>query len=399
MTIREIKTNKKQYLSLLLLADEQENMIDRYLERGTMYVLEDDGVKAECVVTDEGNGILEIKNIATAPEHQGQGYGKALIDFVAKKYSGAFSILQVGTGDSPMTIPFYEKCGFVRSYVIPNFFVDNYDHPIIEDGVQLVDMIYLRRSLKKEQISAWKAEEEIAHIHGWDFSHIDGRYTEQDDLPWDYRAVIEDYLTPDMKILDIDTGGGEFLLALNHPHENTAAMENYPPNVDLCKEVLLPLGIDFRPGDGKEKLPFDDGSFDMVINRHGDFNAEEIHRVLKPGGLFITQQVGAENDRELVELLCGETQIPFPEQYLELTSRKFREAGFAILRGEECFRPIRFFDVGALVWFARIIQWEFPDFSVDTHLENLLNAQKVLEERGSIDGSIHRFLLVAQKQE
>ena len=248
-----------------------------------------------------------------------------------------------------------------------------------------------------ELIKSWKAEEEIAYIHGWVFSHIDGRYTEQDDLPWDYRAVIEEYLAPDMKILDIDTGGGEFLLSLNHPHENTAAMENYPPNVELCKEVLLPLGIDFRAGDGKDKLPFEDGRFDMVINRHGDFRAEEINRVLKPGGLFITQQVGAENDRELVALLCGETEIPFPEQYLELTSRKLKDVGFAILRGEECFRPIRFFDVGALVWFARIIQWEFPDFAIDTHINNLLNAQKILEEQGCINGSIHRFLLVAQK--
>ena len=250
----------------------------------------------------------------------------------------------------------------------------------------------------KELIKSWKAEEEIAHIHGWDFSHIDGRYTEQDDLPWDYRAVIEKYLRPDMKLMDIDTGGGEFLLSLNHPYENTAAMENYPPNVELCKEVLLPLGVDFRSGDGKGKLPFDDGSFDMVIDRHGDFNAEEIARVLKPGGLFITQQVGAENDRELVTLLCGETEMPFPEQYLTLSSRKFEEAGFQILRGEEHFGPIRFFDVGALVWFARIIQWEFPDFSVDTHLENLLRAQRILEEHGSIDGSIHRFLLVARKE-
>ena len=246
-------------------------------------------------------------------------------------------------------------------------------------------------------IENWKAEEQIAHIHGWDFSHIHGRYTEQDDLPWDYRAVIEEYLHPEMKILDIDTGGGEFLLSLNHPHKNTSATENYPPNVELCKKVLLPLGIDFRPGDGKGKLPFDDSSFDMVINRHGAFNAEEICRVLKPGGLFITQQVGAENDRELVELLCGQTALPFPDQYLKITIDRFSQTGFEILDGRECFRPIRFYDVGALVWFARIIQWEFPDFSVDTHLENLLNAQRILEESGSIDGSIHRFLLVAQK--
>ncbi len=147
MEIKEIREKKKQFLPLLLLADEQEDMIDRYLDRGTMYVLYEDGVKCECVVTDEGDGILEIKNIATEPESQGKGYGKALIDFIAAKYKGTFSVLQVGTGDSPLTIPFYEACGFVRSHRIKNFFTDHYDHPIYECGVQLVDMIYLRREL------------------------------------------------------------------------------------------------------------------------------------------------------------------------------------------------------------------------------------------------------------
>ena len=147
MKIREVNENKKQFISLLLLADEQESMVDHYLEKGTMYVLEDGNVKAECVVTDEDNGILEIKNIAVDPQNQGQGYGKALIDFLASKYADEYSILQVGTGDSPLTIPFYEKCGFVRSHNIPNFFTDNYDHPIYEGGVQLIDMIYLQRCL------------------------------------------------------------------------------------------------------------------------------------------------------------------------------------------------------------------------------------------------------------
>ena len=147
MKIREVNENKKQFIALLLLADEQENMIDHYLEKGTMYVLEDGNVKAECVVTDEDNGILEIKNIAVDPQNQGKGYGKALIDFLASKYADEYSILQVGTGDSPLTVPFYEKCGFVRSHNIPNFFTDNYDHPIYECGVQLIDMVYLQRCL------------------------------------------------------------------------------------------------------------------------------------------------------------------------------------------------------------------------------------------------------------
>lgn len=147
MKIIEVTENKKQYLDLLLLADEQEDMIDRYLDKGRMYVLDDNGSKCECVVTDEGNGVLEIKNIATVPEYQGKGYAKTLIDFLVKEYSGKYSVLQVGTGDSPLTIPFYEKCGFVRSHSIPNFFTNNYDHPIFECGVQLVDMIYLQRKL------------------------------------------------------------------------------------------------------------------------------------------------------------------------------------------------------------------------------------------------------------
>ena len=145
MEIIEIKENKKDYLDLLLLADEEEDMIDRYLDNGKMYVLDDNGVKCECVITDEGNSVLEIKNIATVTNDQGKGYAKAVIHFIIEKYREQYAVLQVGTGDSPLTIPFYEKCGFVRSHIIPNFFTDHYDHPIYECGVQLVDMVYLQR--------------------------------------------------------------------------------------------------------------------------------------------------------------------------------------------------------------------------------------------------------------
>lgn len=147
MEIRNVEKDKKQHLELLLLADEQEDMIDRYLERGTMYVLEDGGVRAECVVTDEGDGILELKNIAVQPDAQGRGYGKALIDFLIRTYKEQYAVLQVGTGDSPSTIPFYESCGFRRHHLVKNFFTDHYDHPIYECGVPLVDMVYLQRAL------------------------------------------------------------------------------------------------------------------------------------------------------------------------------------------------------------------------------------------------------------
>ena len=148
MNIFEVKADKKQYLPLLLLADEQEDMIDRYLERGTMYALKDGAsVRAVCVVTDEGESTLELKNLAAAPEYQRRGYGRRLVDFLAEAYRGQYRRLLVGTGDSPLTIPFYEACGFRRSHRVKNFFIHHYDHPIFEGGVQLVDMIYLSKPL------------------------------------------------------------------------------------------------------------------------------------------------------------------------------------------------------------------------------------------------------------
>ena len=140
--------NKRDYISLLLLADEQENMIDRYLDRGTMYVLEDGGiVKGECVVTDEGGGVLEIQNLAIAEEYQRQGYGKALIEFIADRYKNQYEVLQVGTGDGPLTVPFYENCGFTKHHIRKNYMVDYYDNPIYEGGRQLIDKVYLWRRL------------------------------------------------------------------------------------------------------------------------------------------------------------------------------------------------------------------------------------------------------------
>lgn len=147
MQITKVTHNKKRYLPLLLLADEEEKMLDRYLERGTMYVLDDGGVKAECIVTDEGGGILEFKNLATLPQFQRRGYAKALVRFIEAEYKNSFKILQVGTGDSPATLPFYQKLGFTRSHIIKNFFTDNYSHPIYDGGVLLKDMVYLRKQL------------------------------------------------------------------------------------------------------------------------------------------------------------------------------------------------------------------------------------------------------------
>jgi len=243
----------------------------------------------------------------------------------------------------------------------------------------------------------WKNEEKIAHMEGWDFSHISNRYAEEDDLPWNFKKIIESYLTDDMNLLDMETGGGEFLLELHHPNSNTSAIEGFAPNVEICKNRLLPLGINFKEADGSGILPFEQSHFDLVTNRHGDYNVAELKRVLKPNGIFLTQQVGAENDLELIRLLQPEIHdLAFPKQYLEVRKNELEEHGFEILECQEAFRPIKFFDIGALVWFAKIIEWEFPNFQVDKYLPNLFKAQQILERDGAVEGRIHRFYLAAR---
>lgn len=150
MYIVQITEKKKQYLDLLLLADEQEEMIDRYLERGDMFVLQDEHKKAiaVAVVTVEGDNVVELKNLAVLKEEQGKGYGKRMIEYVCKFYSEKYRILFVGTGDVDVTVGFYKHCGFTYSHRVKNFFIENYDHPIYEDGVQLKDMVYLGRFSK-----------------------------------------------------------------------------------------------------------------------------------------------------------------------------------------------------------------------------------------------------------
>lgn len=242
----------------------------------------------------------------------------------------------------------------------------------------------------------WLDEEKRAKVHGWDFSVIEDRY-ESMNPPWDYRSLIEKYLQPTDKLLDIDTGGGEFLLSLNHDYKLMSATEGYPPNVKLCQETLTPLGIDIRATDGSGKLPFDDAVFDIVINRHGLFNIAEIKRVLKPGGIFITQQVGAENDREFVEMLLPSLPLPFPKQYMAHATAEAIAEGFTILEQAEAHMPIRFYDVCALVWFAKVIQWEFIDFSVEKCLENLYHLEEEVKTQGYIEGRGHLYMIVWRK--
>jgi len=147
MRIEKITHNKKQYLDLLLLADEQEDMIDRYLATGDMFALYDDDLKSVCVVVAIDGDTCELKNIATYKKYQGRGYAKSLIKFISDFYKNDYKTMIVGTGEVPTILSFYKSCGFEKSHSIKNFFTDNYDHPMFEEGIQLIDMVYLKKDL------------------------------------------------------------------------------------------------------------------------------------------------------------------------------------------------------------------------------------------------------------
>lgn len=250
---------------------------------------------------------------------------------------------------------------------------------------------------KQELKNKWLEEENISHIKGWDFSHINNRYEEENKLPWNYESIIKKYLHNDMKLLDYDTGGGEFLLSLNHPYDNTYATEGFKPNVKYCESIFNSLGVHFKECSDCNNIPFDNDFFDIIINRHGDFSPKEMYRLLKKDGLFITQQVGENNDRDLVEFVLPEVEKPFPGLNLENQKKLFIKAGFEVIEAGEYYGPIKFYDVGAFVWFARIIEWEFPGFTVNKCFNKLLELQKQIDEKGYIEGTIHRYMLVLKK--
>jgi len=250
-------------------------------------------------------------------------------------------------------------------------------------------------TVHEELRKKWLSEESVA-FHGWDFSHLDGR-TEAETLPWDYREIITRYLRHEYRLLDMGTGGGEFLLSLNHPPLNTCVTEAYLSNYRLCVEQLAPLGITVRQISYDEIIPYGDEEFDIVLNRHTSFDAHEVFRVLKPNGVFITQQVGEENNRALSKFLIDGFKPPFIHHNLATNHSLLHDAGFTVLQSGECYPSLKFFDIGAIVYFAKIIEWEFPGFSVQRCFDALLGLQEIIEEKAFVESRGHRFYLVCNK--
>jgi SAM-dependent methyltransferase len=198
-------------------------------------------------------------------------------------------------------------------------------------------------------------------------------------------------------MLDMDTGGGEVLSSFMPLPQNTYATEGYAPNVPVAKNRLEPLGVKVVQVWGNDIPPFDDAYFDLVTNRHGSYIAQELQRILKSGGIFITQQVGGENNFKLNQLLQEKPEFMYSNWTLDLAVKQLTEAGFQILEQKNEYPETTVTDIGAIVFHLKVIQWQITDFSVEKYYDKLVKIHNMIQETGSLKIKSHRFLIVAKK--
>lgn len=240
------------------------------------------------------------------------------------------------------------------------------------------------------------AEALAQEFSGWDFNYTAKRWIESP-TSWNYPDLVRRHIQPEIVMLDMDTGGGEVMSSFQPLPRCTYATEGYPPNVPVAKNRLEPLGVKVVQLYGDDPLPFKDRLFDLVTNRHGSFIATELQRVLQSGGIFITQQVGGENNFQLNELIQEKPEFQFSYWTLDLATKQLTDAGFQILDQREEFPETIVMDVGALVFHLKIISWQIADFSVEKYYDKLVRIHNMIQENGDLRIKSHRFLIVAKK--
>lgn len=231
---------------------------------------------------------------------------------------------------------------------------------------------------------------------GWDFSFLGDRW-KTNEPSWDYPALAHNYMGGVTSMLDQDTGGGELLSTLAPFPLHTWATESYPPNISVAKGHLEPLGVHVISDYSDAAIPLPDACLDLVLNRHGSYSEGEILRLLKPGGIFLTEQVGGRNDIRLNELLQDKVEFEYSYWTKDLIAGRLKDAGFDLLTVKEEFPIAEFADIGAVVFYLRIISWQVAGFNVDKYHDKLLALHRDILAHGPPQVHDHRILVEARK--
>ncbi|WP_457557889.1 class I SAM-dependent methyltransferase [Candidatus Harpocratesius sp.] len=252
-------------------------------------------------------------------------------------------------------------------------------------------------ALEKEPLFRYLQAEYEREFIGWDFSELKEKIIE-DPLSWDYQSIITSYFSQTHSMLDMGTGGGEFLSSL-HPNlpPNTKATEGFENNIKIARSRLIPLGIEVSFIKDDSHLPYQDNYFDLIINRHESYNAQEIYRILKPGAFFITQQVGGKNELDLNRALGSTVGFDMEFWTLDYAVKELIDTGFSIDLQLEEFPFMHYKEIGALVYYLKAVPWQIPDFSVEKYYTSLKQVHQIIEKQGEFKVAAHRFLIVAKK--
>lgn len=240
-------------------------------------------------------------------------------------------------------------------------------------------MVVMTASL--DLLTSWRAEER-SQPDGWDFSSLNGRMTESSE-PWDFAAIYRDNLRDRDHVLDIGTGGGEYLLRFaDLLPVDTVATEGWSQNVPVARANLAAYRIQVveyaAPEDEPDsvRMPFADDRFDLVLNRHESYSALELARVIEPGGTFVTQQVASDECGELDEIF-GDARPRPPDVRLDSARAALEAAGFEVTESAETRGEYVFDDVASLIAYWQLVSWETPDdFSVDNYAHTLLDLHR-----------------------
>jgi len=239
------------------------------------------------------------------------------------------------------------------------------------------------------------ARDAAAPFEGWDFSYLKDRLVE-DEPPWDYPHLARSAVARSTDVLDVATGGGErFAELAPFPHRATA-VEGHAPNLPIARRRLEPLGVAVLEASTRSGMPFADGAFDLVLNRHGGYRSAEMHRVLRPGGRFLTQQVAGDNLADLTAVFAA--SLPYPDNTLERRCAELEALGAEIRRAESWRGPVTFEDVGAVAYFLKAIPWVVQDFDVHRHRPALETLQAQLDQGRPLRFTYTRFLIDAVKR-
>jgi SAM-dependent methyltransferase len=240
------------------------------------------------------------------------------------------------------------------------------------------------------------AEGAAEPVKGWDFSWLDGRATEERPA-WGYSRLLAGRMGAAAAGLDIQTGGGEVLAQIPFPPPVLAATESWPPNIELARRRLEPLGAIVSEVADTDDLPFPAESFDLVVSRHPAVVLwPEIARVLRPGGTYFSQQVGAGSNRELTDFMMG-PQVVSQARSPRRAVAEAEAAGLEVTDLREQALRVEFFDVGAVVYFLRKVLWTVPGFSVERYAGRLAALHERIQADGPFCCYAQRFLIEARK--